>query len=278
MLRSIEDLHGCTVSALDGDIGTVDQAYFDDDAWGLRYLVVETGTWLSNRQVLVSPRSVRRSDAAANVIYVNLTQQQVRDSPNVDTHKPVSRQYEIDYLRHYNYPTYWGGPNLWGMGAWPAFDATDPTTDSAPDPAPEPPSRSDRPAAEPPADVHLRSTDEVKGYHIETVDGDIGHVCGFIYDDEAWAIRYLRVDTRNWWPGGKEVLVAIRWIVLVDWFTSTVSTTLTRDAIRHSPAYDGTTPVHRRYEVALHQYYGLDGYWSRREPASQAEAPRNAER
>ena len=117
-------------------------------------------------------------------------------------------------------------------------------------------------ADEPPPDTHLRSTEAVKGYHIETVDGTIGHVSGFVFDDEAWVIRYLTVDTRNWWPGGKEVLLATEWIESIDWFGSTVSTTLTHDAIRHSPAYDDAIPVDRDYETALHEYYGREHYWS----------------
>jgi PRC-barrel domain len=264
MLRSIKDLHGCTVSASDGDIGTVNQVYFDDEVWGVRYLVVETGNWLNDRQVLISPYSVKHTDPGSDVVHVNLTRQQVRDSPNIDTHKPVSRQHEIEYLRHYSYPMYWGGPRLWGMGAYPAFDPTDNATGLAP----PPPTRAGLEANLSPVDVHLRSTDEVKGYHLETLDGSIGHVSGFIYDDEAWAIRYLCIDTRNWWPGGKEVLVATHWIDQVDWFASTVSTTLTRDAIQRSPEYDDSIPIHRSYEVALHEFYGKQGYWSEAGPAS----------
>jgi len=113
MLRSIRDLHGSTVSAVDGDIGSVSQAYFDDESWGVRYLVVETGNWLNDRQVLVSPYSVKHTDPGSSIVHVGLSRQQVRDSPMLDAHKPVSRQHEIEYLRYYSYPTYWGGPNLW---------------------------------------------------------------------------------------------------------------------------------------------------------------------
>ena len=122
MLRSVTALQECAVHASDGDIGRVYQVYFDDEAWGIRYLVVQTGNWLHDRQVLVSPYSLRHVDWSSNAVHVNLTRQQVRESPALDTHKPVSRQHEIEYLRYYSYPTYWGGPNLWGMGAWPAFD------------------------------------------------------------------------------------------------------------------------------------------------------------
>jgi hypothetical protein len=258
MLRSIRDLHGSTVSALDGDIGSVSQAYFDDESWGVRYLVVETGNWLNDRQVLVSPYSVKHTDPGSSVVHVGLSRQQVRDSPMLDTHKPVSRQHEIEYLRYYSYPTYWGGPNLWGMGAYPAYDPTGVSPDALLDEPPGP----TLDAVKPQPDVHLRSTDEVKGYHLKTADGSIGHVSDFIYDDTDWAIRYLVVETHNWWPGGKAVLIAIHWIDGVDWFDSTVSTAFTRDVIKNSPAYDDSMPIDRPYEVVLHQFYDKHGYWS----------------
>jgi hypothetical protein len=258
MLRSISDLHGSTVQALDGDIGSVNQAYFDDESWGVRYLVVETGNWLNDRQVLVSPYSVQHTDPGSSVVHVNLSRQQVRDSPMLDTHKPVSRQHEIDYLRHYSYPTYWGGPNLWGMGAFPAYDPTG----IRPEALPAEPARPTLHTNRSHDDVHLRSTDEVNGYHLKTADGGIGHVSDFIYDDTDWAIRYLVVDTHNWWPGGKTVLIAIHWIDAVDWSDSTVSTPLTREVIRNSPAYDDSMPVDRHYEIALHGFYDQRGYWS----------------
>jgi len=118
MLRNIEFLQGCAVKASDGDVGTVTQFYFDDEAWGVRYLVVDTGNWLRDRQVLISPYAVLHTDPGSSEVHVRLTQQQVRDSPNIDAHKPVSHQHEIQYLRYYGYPTYWGGPNVWGMGAF----------------------------------------------------------------------------------------------------------------------------------------------------------------
>ncbi|TDV19614.1 PRC-barrel domain-containing protein [Paraburkholderia caballeronis] len=254
MLRSVTALQGCAVHASDGDLGRIDQIYFDDEAWGLRYLVVETGDWLRNRQVLISPISVKHVDWSSGIVHVNLTRQQVRDSPAIDTHKPVSRQHEIDYLRYYNYPAYWAGPNLWGRGAWPAFDRAG----AAP---PRQTLHTNRVQPE----VHLRSTEEVKGYDLETADGSLGHLSGLVYDDRMWVIRYLAVDPRNWWPEGKTILIATPWIELVDWLASSASTSLTRDEVRRSPAYDDAAPVRRSYEATLHEFYGKEGYWSREE-------------
>jgi hypothetical protein len=258
MLQRLESLYGCTVAASDGEIGTIDDAYFDDDAWGLRYLVVKTGSWLDKRLVLISPYSIKPSNPGSRAVHVDLTRRQVRDSPDIDTDKPVSRQHEAGYISYYGYPRYWGGAYLWGQGSYPVFEsmaaaqATASSTDA----------RSDWEDDNEPGDVHLRSAKEVKGYHIEASDGSIGHVCGFIFDDEAWAVRYLKIDTRNWWPGGKEVLIATKWIDLVDWGSSTAYTRLSRDAIKDSPEYNDALPLSRSYETTLHQHYRKGGYWA----------------
>jgi len=255
MLRAIASLYGCTVAASDGDIGTVDQIYFDDEAWGIRYLVVDTGSWIDRRQVLISPYSVSGVDPDSGAVHTDLTRRQVRDSPNINTDKPVSRQHETQYVDYYNHPRYWEGGYLWGDGAYPMFASMAATQCVVSEEA-------RRDADTPPADVHLRSTKAVKGYHVEAADGTIGHVCGFIFDDGAWAIRYLVVDTRNGWPGGREVLLATQWIDLAEWNGPTVSTTLTRDAIKNAPEYHGALPLSRHYEETLYKYYGKGGYWS----------------
>jgi hypothetical protein len=256
MLRSIESLKGCAVAASDGEIGSVEEIYFDDEAWGVRYLVVKTGNWIDGRRVLISPYSVIRLDPGALSVHVDLTRQQVSDSPPIDTHKPVSRQLEAEYLRYYGYPVYWGGLSVWGESSYPAFSraALSPVS-------PKTLEQLARYGDNPPGDSHLYSTDAVDGYHVEAADGNIGHVSGFIFDDEAWAIRYLCVDAQNWWPS-KEVLLATEWVFLIDWFESTVSTQLTRDAIKDSPAYDSRIPLERDFETQLYAFYGKAGYWS----------------
>ena len=256
MLRNVESLKGCTVVASDGDIGTVEELYFDDEAWGIRYLVVKTGNWIDGRRVLISPYSVIRTDPGALGIHVELTRQQVSDSPPVDLHQPVSRQHEAEYLRYYGYPTYWGGLDVWGVSSYPAFSRAALSAVS-----PETLEQLGRYADKPPGDSHLHGTNAVDGYHVAANDGDIGHVCGFIFDDEAWVIRYLAVDTGNWWPS-KEVLLATQWIFLIDWLESSVLTHLTRDAIKGSPVYDSRIPLERDFETQLYAFHGKAGYWS----------------
>jgi hypothetical protein len=251
MLTKTTHLKGVAIRATDGVLGSVDQLYFDDETWAIRYLTVETGGWLGGRRVLISPISVVHTDWQSRLLDVALTKKQVRDSPDIDTQKPVSRQHEAEYLGYYGYPFYWGGPYLWGPASYPAGLAI-PTTASTEAVA-------DRVRRES-ADSHLRSTEAVTGYYIEAADGEIGHVDGFVVDYEAWAIRYIEAATQNWWPG-KKVLVSPAWVERVSWADSKVYVGLSREAIKNGPEYVESMPITREYEDRLYSHYGRPPYW-----------------
>jgi hypothetical protein len=250
MLTNITFLKGLVIRALDGDLGTVDQFYFDDETWAIRHLVVETGGWLDGRQVLISPFSIVKADWTAKRLDVALTKKQVQNGPDIDTHKPASRQHEAEYNQYYGYPYYWGGPYLWGSVYIPTSLTN--STASAEATAGRAESES--------TDSHLRSTEGVGGYHVEATDGEIGHVKGFVIDDEAWAIRYIEVATRNWLPG-KKILVSPAWIEQVSWAESKVSVALSRETIKSAPEYLLSRPLTREYEDRLHVHYGRPPYW-----------------
>lgn len=257
MLQSASDLQGFAIMATDGSIGEVEQFYFDDEQWTIRYLVVNTGSWLAGKQVLISPFSITGVDRDHSRIHVSLTMDQVRNSPDIDTHKPVSRQHESLYMSYYGYPFYWGGPGLWGSAAYPAAVAMPPVM--ADQIAAESAQRESQ--EEPSQDVHLRSTSEVRGSDIQATDGDLGHVEDFIIEDDTWAIRYLVVDTRNWLPGRK-VLIAPPWIERVSWTESKVFVRLTQDEIRNSPEYKKENLLSRDYERLLHEHFNRPVYWN----------------
>lgn len=214
--------------------------------------MVDTGTWLSDRHVLIAPVSIRNVNWDDRALEVALTREQVKGSPDVDTHRPVSRQYEVRYAGYYGYPLYWGGPATAEAGGYPGGLAAHRMASAIAEEEVLRPERGE--------DSHLRSVTVVKGYHIHAPDGEIGHVESFLIDDADWAIRCLVVDTSNWW-GGRRVLVAPAWICSVNWNESTVSVDLTRDAIRHSPEYDPEDLINRPYEESLHAHYGVAGYW-----------------
>ena len=251
MLTNATQLKGFVIRATDGELGTVDEFYFDDETWAIRYLTVETGGWLGGRQALISPISVVNTDWQAKRLDVALTKKQVENSPDIDTHRPVSRQHEAEYFGYYGYPNYWGGPFLWGPAYYPTGLAV-PTTASKK-------TLADRIRRES-KDSHLRSGEVVTGYHVEATDGEIGHVQGFVMDDEAWAIRYIEVATRNWWPG-KKVLVSPAWIQRVSWIDSMVFVGLSKEGIKAAPEFVESTPITRDYEKRLYRHYVRQPYW-----------------
>lgn len=247
MLRNVNGLIGYAIRATDGDLGRVDEFYFDDQTWTIRYIVVETGTWLAGREVLLSPVALGEADWKSRTFGANLTMDQVRHSPDIDTAKPISRQYEMDLSGYYAWPLYWaGGISSGGMyGSAPPGTMFYGHTDT----------EDDASASESHDDPHLRSTHSVAGYHVEAIDGAIGHVEDYITDDESWILRFLVVDTRNWLPG-RRVLIPPHWVKRVEWGEAKVVVDLSREAIKGSPEFDPRQPVSVDYAGELHDYYG----------------------
>lgn len=255
MLHPISDLKGYSISASDGEIGQVEDFLFDDQHWVVRYIVIDTGRWLPGRKVLISPISIGRADRENQVIEVKLRKEQIENSPSIETDKPVSRQHETTFANYYGYPYYWGGPYLWGPAAYPSALGAPPYSESA---AEREQARAER--AQESNDPHLRIARAVNGYYIEANDGDIGHVEDFLVDDQDWAIRYMLVDTKNWWPG-KKVLVSPNWIERLSWSDSRVYVNESRDNIKHAPEYNSAANLERDYENDLHRHYNRNPYW-----------------
>jgi hypothetical protein len=246
LLSTVKALKGYKLDSLDGEIGKVKEFYFDDKYWTIRYLVADTGNWLSGRQVLISPYALLKVNKEKQNIAINLTKKQIEDSPPLDSDKPLSRQFEEYYYGYFGWPTYWNGPYEWGPYTYPSSARDSETWKEY--------------QAQKKWDPNLRSTNAVSGYHVQAIDGGIGHVEDFIIDEEVWAIRYLIINTQNWWQG-KVVLVSPRWIERVSWSEFKVFVNLTRETIRQSPEYTEKTLPTRDYEIRLHQHYNSQGYW-----------------
>jgi hypothetical protein len=263
MLRTVNELDQFVVESADGRIGQVVDFYFDDAFWAVRFLVVRTDDWLAGRKVLISPLAIGRPDASAKTLPAAVTREQVRMSPDIDTHKPVSRQHEVENYGYYGYPFYWGGSGMWGNSTLPALMLAAQRGDESAGLT-----RKQQEFVEAQAafhrqrgdDPHLRSCRAISGYHLQASDGEIGHVEGFVVDDESWAIRYLIVNTSDWWLG-HQVLIAPPWIADINWIDATVSVELTRQAVKDAPRYDGKTLPDRVQERGLHEHYGRAVYW-----------------
>src|SRR5271169_3596363 len=228
MLRSIKQLYGEKLRASDGEIGHVKDFYFDDQKWVVRYAVADTGSWLLGRLVLIAPHAFGNLDQNRTSLLVNLTRQQIENSPPIESHKPVSRQYEEEYYRYYGWPSYWMGEGIWGLNASPIVP---------PPPSPLPikvGGESDN--ARNVNDPHLRSTHAVTGYHLQTSEETIGHVTDFMMDDKSWAICHLVVKTGTWFSG-KEIVISPSHVDRINYEDSKVFVNLTKEAILQAPEF-----------------------------------------
>jgi len=263
MLRKTKELQGAQLIARDGQIGQVRDFYIDDQTWTVRYLVADRGHWLPGRQVLLSPFAVTRIMTEPHPsIDVNLTKSQIEASPSIEEHKPVSREYETEYLRFFGWPDYWPGPWLWGPveAPWAYLPATS---------QPAPPTQRDTSLP----DSHLRSIRDISGFaghQIQALEQLFGHVEYFLLDDSNWTVRYLVCDTRTWWPG-KHFLLSPQWIAWVSWSEHRVYVDLDREAIQRAPAYDISAEVSREYEQSLFSHYNRRPYWQS-QPQPKADA------
>jgi len=252
MLWNASAIEGYAITASDGQLGTVSDFLFDDASWLVRWLVVDTGNWLSGRKVLLPPMVLGHPHPTEHTFPVRLTRQQVKDSPDINADQPVSRQMETHVYDYYGWYPYWeSGLYMGGFGYMGGIMAGPSAMDSR---------RHQRQFADThrdDGDPHLRSIGAVTGYHIHASDGAIGHVEDFMLDDTDWSIHYLVVDTKNWWPG-KKVLISPRSARGIDWSDRLVNLDADRQKVKDSPTYDASTTVDRAYEARYHSYYGGD--------------------
>jgi hypothetical protein len=236
MKRNIKSLIGFTLSATDGEIGKVKEFYFDDETWTIRYLIVDTGNWLSGRVVLISPQALLAPDWENKTFPINLTREQIKNSPDINTDIPVSRREEMELHSYYPWVNYWAPGYFGGMG---------PLTDSS--------VLLEQRTEEQGEDKHLRSTHKVTGYTIQASDGKIGTVEDFLVDD-SWKIDFILVDTDHWFPGRK-ILLSPDMIKEIDWATELVVVYTTVAHVRNSPEYDPKQALTEVYSLALHDHY-----------------------
>jgi uncharacterized protein YrrD len=245
MKRSLKSLIGYTMSATDGEIGKVKDIYFDDETWTIRYLILETGNWLSSRKVLISSQALLPTNRENEAFPINLTMKQIENSPDINTDLPVSRQQEIQLYEYYPWTEYWvGGMGTTGMSM--------PMRESVGEEISE---KAHEAVLKLHGDHHLRSAEKLIDYKIEAKDGDIGDIEDFIIDDVTWKMIFLVVDTGDWFPG-KKVLLSPKWIKEINWDVSRIVVNLTEHKVSNSPEYDPHQLINEVYEESFYDYYG----------------------
>ncbi len=250
MQRSINSLVGFTIGATDGEIGKVEEFYFDDTTWTVRYIIIKTGGWLTERKILISPEAILHKDWDSEVLPANLTRKQVEDSPDIDTDKPISRQQEDELFAYYPWQSYYDaglyGEGIGMMGIFPLPPILEASAEEV-----------NKQSEKPKIETHLRSTHELKGYAIHATDGEIGDVTDFLFDEDAWNITFVVVKTGSWFSK-KKVLLSPAWIKEVKWNMQEVTVDVTMDKVENSPEYDSSKPLEMDYAKELHNHYSVD--------------------
>jgi len=244
MMLELSNLQRYHLECRDGAIGKVKDVFFDDEAWNVRYVVVDTGGWLTGRRVLLSPTALVPEAIGNDKIPVDLTKSQIEHSPGIEADLPVSEQFQRELHMHYGWQPYWGiAPYSMAGVMPPPLDAsvTGPIDDPAADDAPR-------------GDPHLHSADHVKGYDIDARDGTIGHVSDFLIDLGNWSIGAVLVDTRNWLPG-RTVIVPAGVVDRVRWGNRKVSVQVDRETIKGAPDFDPTVPLTPEFERRLADHF-----------------------
>ena len=254
MLLRTSKLERSRLTARDGRIGKIMTFLFDEEQWVLRYIVAKHGFLFLGRHVLISPMSVAGTIRDGEAIAVNLTQEQIKNAPDADLAKSVSRKMETEFLRYYRVPVYWGGAGLWG-GALTPLEAGA----LSPTPANEEEPRSD---LDPDSDdeSHLRSTREVSGYHLYAQGSDVGVITDFAIEDTTWAVRYLRVEADDD-TGGGSLYISPHWVQGISWADQRVSIDIPLARLKDAPKVGIKGAPSRDEEERLHEFFGKARYW-----------------
>lgn len=223
MLVNLNDLLGYRLAAGGGSATVLRDLLFGEESATVRYLVVDSEAWLTTSKVLVAPGVVQAIDRERQMVQTGLDARALEQAPGLARGEEVERTYEARLHAHFGWTPYWAGNS---------------------DPAGE----------------RLQSARHLVGFYVQALDGDVGHVEDLIVDLEAWQVRYLEIDTRNWVPG-RRVLVAPGWLHGIDRPRRTVALDLPKDLVRSSPPYDRSAVLERGLEEALHRHYGRPGYW-----------------
>jgi len=260
MLKNLKKILNFKILARDSNdfFGKVKDIYFDDENWTVRYLELDTGRWLSQSLTLISPYSVIEVDWDARAVWVNLTRKQIESGPKPDAHKPLNRHYEYKFNNHYGLPNYWASgygveiDGIWGGSFTPTLpDNLDLYIDVN---------------TKENIDLHLRSMNEILGYHIQAVgDDDFGAVNDLILDDNTWGIRYIVIDTHKFWPGGKKILFSPAWVERFEWGSRKLITDFHRKVIENCPVYNPELPIEDLIEESFLSHFGKSGHWNLKE-------------
>lgn len=240
MKQSIKDLGYYSVETQDKTEGKITDFLFDEKQWVIRYIEADFGSLFQSKKVLIPRAFLDKPDAQAKKFPVNLSNSEIEKCPELDKHLPVSRKYEEELSRHYRINPYW---NVAYMGSAIAYYP------------PRPVHIPDKIVTEQDVDTILRSFNEVQGYRIQAIEGKIGHINDILVDDDDWQIVYTIVDTSNWIPWSKHVIIPVSYLANINYAKNEVEIKLKTEDIKNAPEYNAKDPISEPFEKGLHDFY-----------------------
>lgn len=184
MLLTIAELKEYQVETTDGATGQIRDLYVEDGFWFVRYLVVASGSWLNEQELLLLPDIVAAVEPESGRLRIKLTEQQLLDSPPRERHLPISRQYEEQLAEHYGWARYWLPATLLGSGHAPTLPANITASENPLDPAAE-------------SEPVLRSLTELLGYELRAAQGEALPLTDMVASTKNWQLRYLLVPEED---------------------------------------------------------------------------------
>jgi len=246
MLWNASALNGYPIKATDGQLGTVAGVMYDESDWSIRWLVADTGDWLSGRRALLPVAALGQPDPDRHHLPVNLTMRQVAECPDFDASEPLSQETETMVRNYYDLPNgddrvpadgeIARGPSRVLVAAPAGLDVT---RDGS----------------------HVHRISGITGDSIEAADGDIGHAEDFPIDSTLWQVRFLTVHASSWWTDEKRLIspLSIDWI---DRARSIIHLDVTCQKEKDSPPYVAAETVDGAFDELFHTDYGIR--WVRR--------------
>ncbi|MCG6187103.1 PRC-barrel domain-containing protein [Maribellus maritimus] len=244
MKRSIKELLGYTIQAIDGQKGKVNDFLFDDETWIIRYLEAELGNFFSEKRVLIPRNHLKEPHWENKHFTVDLTVKKIENSPDLEFDLPVSRTYEKELAKHYDLKPYWPVNMTVHNGITSLYDPRSPLQ--------IPTKIVDKEIEE----THLRSFKEISSYNIKSIDDRFGHIHDLIIDDDLWQIVYVVVDTINIVPWSKRVLLPIEVIKRISYKHQQAVIDLPKETIKDAPEYDPSMAINSEFEKVLYDFYG----------------------
>lgn len=242
---NMSEFIGNKLMANDGEVGVVSDMLFDDQSWFVRYFVITCGNWLDKKEILLIPSSLNLPRDESAQLSSDLTRDQIKKSPLIQSNLPVSRQFETELHSYYNWGPYWTYPisTAYGFTMYNK-DMQQRANESG----------LEKNSVKQDFDPSLRSLKAMEHRRLRSPDGELGRIEDMLIEASEARVSHLVVDTKNWWPS-KNVLILTESITDISSMSDTVDTSVGKKKIQSAPSYESFEAGNEAYLQSLDEYY-----------------------